>query len=118
VVDALKAGATELKAEEINGITVIIETVSAGDIKNMIDEAKEKHEKLVIMLMQENGAKVKIAVGSKGCDVHAGNLLKSAAAALGGKGGGRPDFAQGGGTDASGIAEAKTIAQTFINENS
>jgi alanyl-tRNA synthetase len=118
LTQALQAGATELKAEEINGITVILESVKAGDIQKMIDEAKTKHDKLVIMLLQENKGKVRLAVGSQGCNVHAGNLLKSAAACVGGKGGGRPDFAQGGGTDASGIDAAKAEAVAFINANS
>jgi alanyl-tRNA synthetase len=44
----------------------------------------------------------------------AGDLMKQAAAVVGGKGGGRPDMAQGGGSDASRLDEALAIAEAFV----
>ncbi|MBD4432185.1 hypothetical protein GUG90_13495, partial [Xanthomonas citri pv. citri] len=46
----------------------------------------------------------------------AGELMKQAAAAVGGKGGGRPDMAQGGGTDAAKLDEALALAQRFVEQ--
>ena len=42
--------------------------------------------------------------------------MKQAAAAVGGKGGGRPDMAQGGGTDAAKLDEALALAQRFVEQ--
>ena len=117
VKNAQAAVATEIKAETINGVNVIIEDVQGGDIQKMIDEAKAKYEKVAILLLQENNGKVRIAAGSQGCDIHAGNWLKATAEKIGGKGGGRPDFASGGGTNPSGIEEAKATALAFVKEN-
>ena len=45
----------------------------------------------------------------------AGEIMKQAAAAVGGKGGGRPDMAQGGGTDPAGIPQALAVAKEYVN---
>ncbi len=44
----------------------------------------------------------------------AGDLMREAAAVVGGKGGGRPDMAQGGGTDSSKVAEALALVSPFV----
>ena len=46
----------------------------------------------------------------------AGDLMRQAAAAVGGKGGGRPDMAQGGGTDAAKLDEALALAPPFAQQ--
>ncbi len=117
VKNAQAAVATEIKAETINGVNVIIEDIQGGDIQKMIDEAKAKYDKVAILLLQENNGKVRISAGSQGCDIHAGNWLKATAEKIGGKGGGRPDFASGGGTNPAGIEEAKTTALAYVKEN-
>jgi alanyl-tRNA synthetase len=48
----------------------------------------------------------------------AGDLVKIAAEKVGGKGGGRPDMAQAGGTDPSGVAEALALVETYIQQQS
>ena len=101
---AQSATKTELKAQELNGTTVIVEEVESGDIKELIDEAKNKYPNIAIMLFQKKGDKVMIACGSKETSIKAGNWIKEIAPILGGGGGGRPDFAQAGGKDASKIA--------------
>lgn len=116
VKNAQAAAATEIKAEAISGVNVIVEEVQGGDIQKMIDEAKAKYEKVAILLLQENNGKVRIAAGSQGCDIHAGNWLKATAEKIGGKGGGRPDFASGGGSNPAGIEEAKATALAFVKE--
>jgi alanyl-tRNA synthetase len=113
---ALSSSKKELTASEVNGVTVIVEAVEAGDIKALIDEAKNKYEKIAIMLFQKKGEKVLLAAGSKACDVKAGDWIKSIAPIVGGGGGGRPDFAQAGGKDPSKIPTALEEAKTYLAE--
>ncbi len=127
----LKANITELKSElkevqesakieigtnDINGITVVVDELPNGDIKEKIDTLKNKNDKLCAMLFQVKGDKILIAAGVKGCEVKAGDWIKKIAPTLGGGGGGRPDFAQAGGKDASKLPEAKEEALKFITE--
>ena len=114
---ALNSTKKELTASEINGTTVIVDEVEAGDIKELIDEAKNNYPNLAIMLFQKKGNKVMIACGSKETSIKAGNWIKAIAPILGGGGGGRPDFAQAGGKDASKIGEAKEKALAYLQEN-
>ena len=114
---ALSSTKKELTATELNGATVIVEEVEAGDIKELIDEAKNKYPNIAIMLFQKKGEKVMIACGSKETNIKAGNWIKEIAPILGGGGGGRPDFAQAGGKDASKIEEAKEKALAYLEEN-
>jgi len=114
---ALSSTKKELSSSEINGVTVIVDEVEAGDIKELIDEAKNKYPTLAIMLFQKKGDKVVLACGSKETNIKAGNWIKEIAPVLGGGGGGRPDFAQAGGKDASKIDEAKEKALAYLQEN-
>ncbi len=107
---------TEIKAELINGVSVIIDELGAGDIKEKIDELKNQHEKLCAILFQVKDDKVMMAAGVKGCDAKAGDWIKHIAPLLGGGGGGRADFAQAGGKDISKLQEAKAEALRFITE--
>ena len=117
VVQAQKATKKELSAKEIKGANVIVEEVEVGDIKELIDEAKNKYPNVAIMLFQKKGEKVMIACGSKETNIKAGDWIKAIAPILGGGGGGRPDFAQAGGKDASKIAEATQKALNYVEEN-
>ena len=113
---ALNSTKKELTAFEVNGVTVIVEEVEAGDIKELIDEAKNKYENIAIMLFQKKGDKVMLAAGAKGTSVKAGDWIKSIAPIVGGGGGGRPDFAQAGGKDPSKITTALEEAKTYLAE--
>ncbi|MFK5974907.1 MAG: alanine--tRNA ligase [Sulfurovum sp.] len=117
VQEAHKSTKKELTAIEINGKNVIIEEIEVGDIKEQIDEAKNRYDNLAIMLFQKKGKKVMIACGSKETSIKAGNWIKEIAPILGGGGGGRPDFAQAGGKDITKIKEAKEKSLEFIKAN-
>jgi alanyl-tRNA synthetase len=106
---------SELDIKEINGIKVIIQEMPNGDIKNIIDEAKNAHEKLAIMLIQNKDDKVMIACGVKNADIKAGAWIKEIAPILGGGGGGRDDFATAGGKDASKIADALIASLEYVS---
>jgi len=113
---ALSSTKKELSASEVNGVTVIVEEVEAGDIKELIDEAKNKYENLAIMLFQKKGEKVMLAAGVKDAPLKAGDWIKAIAPIVGGGGGGRPDFAQAGGKDPSKIKTALEEAKVYLSE--
>lgn len=106
----------DLDAIDIKGINVIVDEVESGDIKELIDEAKNKYPNVAIMLFQKKGEKVLIACGSKETSIKAGNWIKEIAPILGGGGGGHADFAQAGGKDASKIREAKEKALAYVEK--
>ncbi len=114
--ESQESAKVEIKADDINGVAVVIDELPNGDIKEKIDELKNQNEKLCAMLFQIKGEKVLIAAGVKGCGAKAGDWIKKIAPILGGGGGGRPDFAQAGGKDASKLPEAKEEALLFIKE--
>jgi alanyl-tRNA synthetase len=114
--NALKSTKKELSAIELNGVNVIVDEIEAGDIKELIDDAKNRYDKVAIMLFQKKGPKVLLAAGSKGCDIKAGDWIKAIAPIVGGGGGGRADFAQAGGKDTSKIPLALEEAKTYLSE--
>ncbi len=101
----------------INGVKVIVSIVENGDLKKIVDDTKNANDKVAIFLLQEKDNKVTIVAGSKNTNIKAGEWIKNIAPIVGGGGGGRPDFAQAGGKDASKIEEAKTKALEYAKEN-
>ena len=114
--EAQESSKVEITTNEINGVAVVVEELTTGDIKEKIDELKNQNEKLCAMLFQVKGDKVLIAAGVKNADAKAGDWIKKIAPILGGGGGGRPDFAQAGGKDKTKLPEAKVEALKFITE--
>ncbi|BBG66625.1 alanyl-tRNA synthetase [Hydrogenimonas sp.] len=114
---AQKSRKSEVKSEKIGGVMVIVDEVEGGDIKQMIDDLKNAHESVAVMLFQKRGDKVLIAAGQKNTPVKAGAWVKEIAPVLGGGGGGRDDFAQAGGKDPSKIAEAEKRALEYLKES-
>ena len=106
----------ELIFEDIKGVKVCTQSIQNGDIKDLIDESKNQHDKVCIILFQVKGDKVMIAAGSKNSPIKAGALIKHIAPILKGGGGGRDDFAQAGGKDASKLDEALKEAKLFIKD--
>lgn len=105
--------------EEINGAKVLIATFkdkSAEDLRTMIDTIKDNNEKAVVVLASTQD-KLSFAVGVTKIltdKIKAGDLVKQLAEMTGGKGGGRPDFAQAGGKDESKLLDAfKEIRATI-----
>lgn len=106
-----EAGSLNDAAEEINGVKVVIKTFkdkTAEELRQMVDSLKDKLGSCVVVLASGEDKAI-FAVGvTKDLigKAKAGNLVKEAAQIAGGNGGGRPDFAQAGGKDASKIEEA------------
>jgi len=106
-----------LKEEMINDTKVVVDIVKNGDLKKIVDDIKNANDKVAIFLFQAKGNKVMMVAGSKNITIKAGNWIKAIAPIVGGGGGGRPDFAQAGGKDASKIEEAKEKALEFVKDN-
>ena len=101
------------EAEDIGGVKVLAIRAEAGDagaLRNLGDSLKEKLGESVVILASAADGKVSLmATATDGAvkkGAMAGNIIKEAAPLIGGKGGGRPNMAQAGGTDASGIEAA------------
>ncbi|MBB4051473.1 alanyl-tRNA synthetase [Devosia subaequoris] len=109
-------------SETVNGVTFVgrvVEGVSAKDIKSVVDaEKKRVGSGVVVMVLKGEDGKGTVAIGvteDLTSRYAAGTLIKSATAALGGKGGGgRPDMAQGGGPDGSKADEAIAAIRALI----
>lgn len=114
--DAHETVATPLEELEINGVKVVVDIVENGDIKKLVDDMKNGHDKIATLLLQAKGDKVMLVSGVKNASVKAGDWIKTIAPIVGGGGGGRPDFAQAGGKDASKIKEAKIAALEYIKQ--
>ncbi|MBI5417739.1 alanine--tRNA ligase [Candidatus Poribacteria bacterium] len=106
------------KAEDINGkkiIQGILPDMNQGTLRNTIDDLKNKFPSGVFILGSGNNINDKpmITIGiTKNLtpNLHAGNIIKEAAGIIGGKGGGRPDMAQSGGTEPWKLEEAIQFA--------
>ncbi|MDX1678730.1 DHHA1 domain-containing protein, partial [Arsukibacterium sp.] len=120
---ASQAGSSlESKVQQLAGVNVLISEVEQADpksLRTMLDELKNKLSPAVILLATVNDAKVSLIAGVSSeltARVHAGQLVAWAAQQLGGKGGGRPDMAQAGGTDVSALPAVLSSAQQHISE--
>jgi len=114
-----KAGGQE--AKEINGIRFIAQVlsgVSGKDLPALIDEMKARLGSGAVLLIADTGAKPAVAAGVTADltdRLSAVTLVKAAAEAMGGKGGGgRPDMAQAGGADIAQADAAITAAEAAM----
>jgi alanyl-tRNA synthetase len=118
-------GGRDLLAEvvTIKGIKVLAAAVDVDDAKVLRDTGDQLRDKLgsgVVVLAGIGGAEVKlVAMVTKDLTgkVQAGKLLGDVAAQLGGRAGGKPDMAQGGGKDASAVPAALAAARKWVEEH-
>ena len=107
---------------EVAGIKVMASRMDGADAKTLraaVDKFKDKLGSAVIVLGSAAGDKVHLAAGVTKDNVdklRAGDLIKPIAAMIGGKGGGRPDFAQAGGTDVDGLDAALESVAGWVAE--
>ncbi|MEM6938427.1 MAG: DHHA1 domain-containing protein, partial [Pseudomonadota bacterium] len=100
------------QAVEVGGIKVVaarLEGVKPQELRQMVDKLKDKLQTAAIVLAVADDAKVQLAAGvtADSTDrVKAGDLVNHVAAQVGGKGGGRPDMAQAGGSEPGNLATA------------
>lgn len=100
-----KAAVKEIKPVSKDGINYVIERIDNANLREIATDLKGKVDNLVAFLAGENKGKVTLVAVSTVDSVKAGDLIKNYAPIVGGKGGGKPDFAQGGGKDAGKIDE-------------
>lgn len=119
---AASAAGSDLASEavEVNGVKVLAAQLDGLDGKALlalIDQLKNKLGSAVVLLASVVEDKVVLVAGvtkDLTATLKAGDLMREAAAVVGGKGGGRPDMAQGGGTDSSKIADALALVSPFV----
>ncbi len=109
--------------EDVAGIKVLATRMDGADAKTLrdaVDRFKDKLQSAIIVLGSVNGNKVHLAAGvTKDYvgKIKAGDLIKPVAEQVGGKGGGRPDFAQAGGSDAAALDDALASVAPWIAEH-
>ncbi len=109
---AAKGADLASNAVEVNGVKVLaaqLDGVEPKALRDTIDQLKNKLGNGVVVLATVSDGKIALAAGvtkELSGKVRAGDLIKELTAKLGGKGGGRPDFAQGGGTDLAALPAA------------
>jgi alanyl-tRNA synthetase len=109
------------KKKDVGGIQLVAEKLTGVNpkvLRELVDQARDKlGNKAVVALATESEGKVAVCVGvSKDIvgKVHAGQLVQAMAKALGGSGGGRPDFAQAGGSDISKLGDAFSVLEQAL----
>lgn len=105
---------SSLESFDIKGAKVVISEFG-GDIKSKIDELKNGADKVIAVLANVKDGKVSLAVGVKGCELKAGEIVSKIAPIINGGGGGRSDFATAGGKDPSRLSEAFKSAKELIS---
>lgn len=109
-----------LQAVDVNGIKVLAAKLDGADAKTLretMDKLKDKLKTAAIVLAAVDGAKVQLAAGVTADTmgkVKAGELVNFVAQQVGGKGGGKPDMAMAGGTDAAALPAALESVRGWV----
>ncbi len=110
------------QATEINGVKVLaanLEGADANALRETMDKLKDKLKSAAIVLASVNDGKVSLAAGVTSdliSKLKAGDLVNHVASQVGGKGGGKPDMAMAGGTDASQLPQALTSVSAWVQQ--
>ncbi|MFN7155339.1 MAG: alanine--tRNA ligase [Acidovorax sp.] len=110
------------QAVDVKGIKVLAAALPGADAKTLrdtMDKLKDKLKTAAIVLAAVDGDKVQIAAGVTADSVgriKAGELVNFVAQQVGGKGGGKPDMAMAGGTDASKLAAALASVNGWVTQ--
>lgn len=105
---------------DVSVMTAQLDGMGVDQMKSMADKVKAKFTCSVSVIAANTDGKITfIAMATKDavkCGVHCGNIIKEITAIAGGRGGGKPDMAQGGGNDASKIDDALARVDEIIAE--
>ncbi len=110
------------QAVDVKGLKVLAATLEGADAKTLretLDKLKDKLKTAAIVLAAVDGGKVQLAAGvtaDSTAKVKAGELVNFVAQQVGGKGGGKPDMAMAGGTDATHLSKALASVQAWVAE--
>ncbi|MGY0560820.1 alanine--tRNA ligase [Luteimonas sp. A277] len=117
VTAELAAGATE-----IHGVKVLaarLEGLDAKALRDSVDQLKDRLKDAVVILAGVSDGKASLIAGVGGSAsgrIKAGDLLRHVAGQIGGKGGGRPDLAQGGGPDGAALVKALSQVNGWVKD--
>ncbi len=110
------------QAVDVKGVKVLaakLDGADAATLRNTMDQLKNKLKTAAIVLAAVDGGKVQLAAGVTAdttAKVKAGELVNFVASQVGGKGGGKPDMAMAGGTDATALPQALAGVQAWVAE--
>lgn len=119
---AAASGDLANQAIDINGVKVLSVTLEGADantLRETMDKLKDKLKSAVIVLGTVNGDKVSLAAGVTNdliTKLKAGDLVNHVASQVGGKGGGKPDMAMAGGSDAGQLPKALTSVEDWVKQ--
>ena len=111
------------QARDVKGVKVLaarIDGVDAKGLREAMDRLKDKLPTAAIVLASVADGKVTLIAGvtkDLAGRLHAGEMVNQVAVAVGGKGGGRPDMAQAGGNDPSGLEAALAAVAGWVEQN-
>ncbi len=110
------------KAVNIGKATLLVTTITdnpPSDLRHVLDQLKQQLQPAVVVLTVVDDQAIRFIAGVSDQlteHIKAGDIIKRLANAVGGKGGGRADFAQGGGGDANGLAAALTDLSAWLTK--
>jgi len=110
------------RAVDVKGVKVLAAALEGADVRTLretVDKLKDRLKTAAIVLAAVEGSKVSLIAGVTAdatAKVKAGELVNFVAQQVGGKGGGRPDMAQAGGTDPAGLPKALSLVQGWVSE--
>jgi alanyl-tRNA synthetase len=110
------------QAIDVHGVKVLAASLDGVDgkaLRETVDKLKDKLKSCAVVLAAVDGSKVSLIAGVTSdltSKIKAGELVNHVAQQVGGKGGGRPDMAQAGGTDASKLPQALASVKDWIEQ--
>jgi len=110
------------QAIEVKGVKVVAAAIEGADVKTLreaVDRLKDRLKTAAVVLASADGGKVSLIAGvtqDVTAKVRAGELVNYVAQQVGGKGGGRPDMAQAGGTDSAKLPQALESVRAWIEQ--
>lgn len=117
-------GSSDLSAQakDIHGVKVLAAQLDGADINALratLDQMRDKLKSAVILLASTEGGKATLIAGvttDLTARFKAGDIIRDLAPLVGGKGGGRADMAQGGGTDVAGVPNVLSALENWISQ--
>jgi alanyl-tRNA synthetase len=110
------------RAVDVKGLKVLAALLDGADAKALrdtMDKLKDKLKSAAIVLAAVDGTKVQLAAGVTNdamAKIKAGDLVNFVAQQVGGKGGGKPDMAMAGGTDAAALPKALASVAAWVSD--
>jgi alanyl-tRNA synthetase len=114
----LMSGLRDIKG--VNVLSTVVEGADAKSLRGVADQVRSKLDKGIFFLAAVEGDKAALVAGVTNNltdKVKAGDLLKHVTAQVGGKGGGRPDMAQGAAGDVSALPDAMESVYSWVEQN-